>query len=70
MKKNQHKYKNIHQRNIIHSIYIRTVSTKCLLSALLNWFKLVYGLFWTEQQAPYIQFLPRPDKKESNVPKE
>ena len=28
-----------------HSIFIRTVSSLCLLSPLLNWFKLVYGLF-------------------------
>ena len=26
-------------------LYIRTVSSYCLLSALLNWSKLVYGLF-------------------------
>ena len=28
-----------------HSIYIRTESLYCLLSALMNWFKLVYGPF-------------------------
>ena len=28
-----------------HSIFIRTLSSQCLLSTLLNWFKLVYGLF-------------------------
>ena len=28
-----------------HSIYVRTVSSQCLQSALMNWFKLVYGLF-------------------------
>ena len=31
---------------LLHSIYIRTVSSCCLLPALLNWFELVYRPLW------------------------
>ena len=43
------------------SIYIRTVSSQCLLFALLSWFKLVFGLF---RHALYAQFLPRLSSQE------
>ena len=42
----------------MHSIYIRTVSSLHLLSALLNWFKL--KLDYGPLQQSNIQFLPRP----------
>ena len=52
------------------TVYIRTVSTSLLLSALLNWFKLVYRLLGqSNMHRPYTQFLPRQARKESNVPK-
>ena len=39
---------------LLHSIYIRTVSSYHLLSTLLNQLKLVYGLaVWAEQHAHY-----------------
>ena len=38
-----------------------------LLSAVLNWLKLVYGLFETEEPAPYIEFLPRPDPSQEGI---
>ena len=44
-----------------HSIYIGTVSFKLLLPALLNWLKLVYEFFFSEQL--YTRFLPRPHCK-------
>ena len=39
-----------------HSIYIRTVSSKLLLYALLNRFKLVYGLFGQSNMLPTFDF--------------
>ena len=38
----------------LHSIYIRTVSSKRLLSTLLNQLKLVYGSFGAKQHEQYI----------------
>ena len=35
----------------------------------MNWLKLVYEPFGAEQNALDTQFLPRPARKESNVPK-
>ena len=51
-----------------HSIYIRTVSSYCLLSALLNWFKLVYGPLGQSNMPNMLYFCPRPARKETNVP--
>ena len=48
---------------IDHSIYIRTVSSLCMLSTLLNQIKLVYGLFGQEQDAQYTLFLPQTIQK-------
>ena len=51
----------------MNSIYIRTLSFYCLFSALLNWFKLVYGQFG--QINMHCTLGLRPASKESNVPK-
>ena len=57
--------------NTRHSVYIRTVSSEHMLSAFLNWIKLVYGPFGQSNMQPvlYTQLLPRPARKELNVPK-
>ena len=57
----------LHVSNYLnYCMCIRTVSSKRLLSALLNWLKLVYGLFGKS----IMHFtLSRPARKESNVPK-
>ena len=58
--------KGTYDRSIIpfHTVYIRTVRSKCLLSALLKWF---VQAIWAEQHRT---LLLRPDQpgKESNVP--
>jgi hypothetical protein len=47
------------------TVYIRTVSSEHLLSALLIWSKPVLE----NQHVLYTRFLPRQARKESNVPK-
>jgi hypothetical protein len=52
------------------SIYIRTVSSQNLLTALLNWFKLVYAPFGQCKVHCTLDFWPdQPGRKTSNVPK-
>ena len=41
------------------SIYIRTVSSQCLLSSLQNWLKLVYGQFCQSNMHSIIRFLSK-----------
>ena len=41
-----------------HSLYIRTVSSYHMLSALLNWFKLVYELFGQSNMHRTLEFCP------------
>ena len=41
---------------------------QCLLSTFLNQLKLVYGLFGQSNLHNAIDFCPRPDRKETNVP--
>ena len=41
-----------------HSIYIRTVSSYRLLSNLLNWFKLVHGLFGQSNMHRTLDYYP------------
>merc|ERR1711956_111623 len=72
-KKFQHSKKSIAESRDFGTVYFRTVSSKeRLLSPFtrtgLNRFM---GRFGREKQAPYTQFLARPDKKgkKSNVPK-
>jgi hypothetical protein len=49
-----------------HGIHIRTVSSWRLLSALLNWFKLVYGPFKSFEQSNMYRTLDFcPDKPEN-----
>ena len=48
-----------------HRIYIKTVSSKCLLSTLLIQFKLVYGPFRKSKINSTLDFCPRPSKKET-----
>jgi hypothetical protein len=50
----------------MHSIYTRTVTSKRLLSALLNWFMCPFGQ--SNVHASYARLLLRPDRKESNLP--
>ena len=54
----QHQTKGLLLPLSIHSIYIRTVSSQQLLSALLNWFKLVYGPFGQSNMQPTLDFCP------------
>ena len=42
--------------SVNHSIYICTVSSKCLLPALSNWLKPVYGLLWAESNRCLLRF--------------
>ena len=51
-----------------HGIYIRTVSSKCLVSNLLIQFKLVYVPFGQSKMHLMLDFCPRPARKERNVP--
>ena len=49
----------------IHSIYIRTINTWLMLSALLNQFKLVYGSFRQTNMYSTLDFYPGPAWKET-----
>ena len=51
-----------------HSIYIRIVSSWCLLSTLFSQLKLFYGLFGQSNMHSAFDFWPRLARKEMNVP--
>ena len=57
--------------DLSHRVYIMTASSSHTLSALLNRSKLVYGpiIGQSNMSVLYTQFLPKPAKKDSNVPK-
>ena len=47
-----------HNLTLVHRIYSRTVSSERLLSALMNWSKLVYGLFGQSNMNHTLHFCP------------
>ena len=52
---------------LYHSIYMRTVSSYCLFSALLNWFKHVHVPFGQNRMQRKLDFCPNLPRRESDV---